>query len=528
MSKQIKIQRALLSVTDKTNIVELAGYLDKIGCEIISTGGTAKVLSEAGIEYTEISKVTGNPEAFGGRMKTISFAIESALLYDRERDAEEAERLGIKPIDLVVCNLYPFSKYQQAGEPLDTLIHYIDIGGPTMIRAAAKNFASVAVLTDPADYHQFIDELQQNANCISYASRKILMAKAFNMTADYDAAIAQSMDAFCDVRSMRLALTGGKTLRYGENAHQDAAFFRLKDVPSSLYDINVLNGIELSYNNILDLQAAVEAVSGLEDAGCVIVKHNNPCGMAETGDLQKALELAWAGDPVSAFGGIIAFNRDVQVSDVAFLGYADADKSKKKFIEIIAAPAFSAEAISYLSLQKNLRIVTFSSELLTATQEIRITNNAALLQSKDSVLYTNLEVKTASPFAVAEHEALIRFGLAAVRHIKSNAIGLVRKTPEGFLQLIGMGSGQPNRVDSIGLAVSRAKKNLNTDTLRDQGVFLISDAFFPFEDNVDLAHDEGIAVLVEPGGSIRDKHVIARAEEYGMTLIFSGNRHFKH
>jgi phosphoribosylaminoimidazolecarboxamide formyltransferase/IMP cyclohydrolase len=335
MSKELKIKRALLSVTDKTNIVALARSLQSIGCEIISTGGTAKVLGEAGITYTEISKVTGNPEAFGGRMKTISFAIESALLYDREKDIEEADRLGITPIDLVACNLYPFEAYQKAGTALDELIHYIDIGGPTMIRAAAKNFAFVTVLTDPLDYPGLIKELRDTGGSISYDTRKELMAKAFNLTADYDSAIAQAMDAFCDRKSVRLSLTGGKTLRYGENSHQSAAFYRLSASDSSLYDIKTVNGIELSYNNILDLQAAVEAVSVLNDSACVIVKHNNPCGMAESDSLRTSLELAWAGDPVSAYGGIIAFNKEVKLADITSLNMTTRTKRRRNSLKLL-------------------------------------------------------------------------------------------------------------------------------------------------------------------------------------------------
>ncbi len=528
MTDTIKIRRALLSVTDKTNVVKLAECLVKHGCELISTGGTAKALSDAGIAYTEISMVTGNPEAFGGRMKTISFTVESALLYDRETDAAEAEKLGIKPIDLVVCNLYPFEKYRDAGTGLDELIHYIDIGGPTMIRAAAKNFNYVAALTDVNDYDCVIEELDMRDGALSYATRKALMAKAFNLTADYDAAIAQSMDNFCGKNSLRLAFKQGKKLRYGENSHQEAFFYRGTEARPSLFDIEVLNGIEISYNNLLDLQAALEAVSALQAYGCVIVKHNNPCGMAVSDSPAKSLELAWAGDPVSAFGGIIAFNSKIGLDDIRFLEYDNADRTKKRFIEIIAAPNFSNEAIEYLKLQKNLRIVIFSPDQLNATEEIRISNNAALVQSKDSVLLSKMEVMTTEPFDVAQYEDLIGFGLAAVRHIKSNAIGLVHKTPEGAYQLIGMGSGQPNRVDSIGLAITKAKKNLSVESLKDSNLVLISDAYFPFEDNVDLAHEEGINILVEPGGSIRDKYVIARANEYGMTVVFTGNRHFKH
>lgn len=529
MTDNIKIARALLSVTDKTNLLPLAETLVKHGCEIISTGGTGKALAEAGIPFTEISRVSGNPEAFGGRMKTISFNVESAILYDRERDAVEAAELGITPIDMVVCNLYPFEQYQKAGTGLEQLIEYIDIGGPTMIRAAAKNYKSVVVVTDVHDYDSLIAELDAGAGTISLQTRKQLMAKAFNRTADYDSAIAQAMDGFVGTQSLRLSFTGGKTLRYGENSHQQAMYYRASsaDLPS-LYDIQVLHGIEVSYNNILDLQAAVETVATLHRQGCAVIKHNNPCGMAESDDQRKSLELAWAADTVSAFGGIIAFNSVVTLETAKFFMYDAEDKSQRKFIEIIAAPAFDADALSYLQLQKNLRVVTYSKDMLRAPEEMRIANNALLRQSKDDTLYSKLELATDKEFDVELHKELIAFGLKAVRHIKSNAIALVRKTEEGANQLIGMGSGQPNRVNSVGLAIAKAKSNLGTDTLQGQGIMLISDAFFPFTDNIDLAHEAGISIIVQPGGSIRDKYVVEQCRSYGMHLIITGTRHFKH
>lgn len=524
----IKIQRALISVTDKTNLRELAEILHAQGTEIISTGGTGAFLTEAGIPFTEISTVTGNPEAFGGRMKTISFNIESALLFDREKDAAEAAKLKIQPIDLVVCNLYAFEKYREAGTELSELIHHIDIGGPTMIRAAAKNFKYVAVVTDIHDYDSVISELRANAGALGYETRKRLMAKAFNLTADYDAAIAQAMDSFNGADSLRLSFTGGKTLRYGENSHQQASLYRLAGKASALYDMEVLHGMEVSYNNILDVQAAIETVSTFSHTGCVIVKHNNPCGMAEGKSQRRAFELAWEGDTVSAFGGIIAFNTEATLEAVSYLAFDAEDKSKRKFVEIVAAPSFADDALAYLKQQKNLRIIRFLTEMIKATEELRVSNNTLLRQSKDDTLYSKMESVTETLFDIEKQKDLAAFGLRAVQYIKSNAIALVMRTAEDYLQLIGMGSGQPNRVNSVGLAVAKAKKNLGVDTLAGIDVLLVSDAFFPFEDNIDLAHEAGIAKIIQPGGSIRDKHVIARCNELGVSMALTGCRHFKH
>lgn len=524
----IPIKRALISVTDKTNLKELAQVLNGFGTEIISTGGTGAFLAEAGIPFTEISKITGNPEAFGGRMKTISFSIESALLYDRERDAAEAAALNIAPIDMVICNLYNFEKYYAAGEPFEKLIEHIDVGGPTMIRAAAKNYRYVSVVTDIHDYPLLVTELKQNDGALTLERRMALMLKAFNLTADYDSAIAQALNKLSGNDTLRLSFTGGKTLRYGENSHQQASYYRLAGCPSALYDMEVLHGMEVSYNNILDVQAAIETVLTLHNTGCVIVKHNNPCGIAEGAEQRRAFELAWQGDPVSAFGGIIAFNTTAELEAVRYLDLHNEDKSKKKFVEIVAAPNFSAEALEYLKQQKNLRIIRFNKEMFRSEEELRIANNTLLRQSKDDTLYSKIEPVTVQSLSAEADKDLVAFGLKAVQYIKSNAIALVMRTPDRYLQLIGMGSGQPNRVDSVGLAVTKAKKNLEVETLAGQDLLLASDAFFPFEDNIDLAFAAGITKIVQPGGSIRDKHVINRCNELGVSMALTGNRHFKH
>jgi phosphoribosylaminoimidazolecarboxamide formyltransferase/IMP cyclohydrolase len=527
MVGDIKINRVLLSVTNKHGLTEFAKCLNGFNCDLISTGGTGKVLADAGIPFIDISKVTGNPESFGGRMKTLSFEIESAILFDRERDKEEAAKLNIKPIDMVVCNLYDFKKYKDNNAPFDELIEHIDIGGTTLIRAAAKNYNYVTVVTDPSDYQELIAELNKLNGSISLSFRKKLMAKAFNLTADYDSMIAQTIDAHRGKSSVRISLTEGKQLRYGENAHQTAKYFKING-QQSLYNIKLLSGLELSYNNMLDLQAAVQCVSDLSRQSCVIVKHTNPCGMASGDNQNKVLEYAWAGDPVSAFGGVVAFNSPITSETISFLGLSDTDKSKRKFIELIAAPSFNNDALNLLKSRKNLRVIEWQPDMLNMKEEIRISNGLALVQDKDLLLNTKMELMTNSEFNINPYEDLIGFGILASKYIKSNAIALVHKLQDGTFQLLGMGAGQPNRLESIKLAINKACTNLGVDSLIGYDVILVSDAFFPFEDNVDVAFQAGIKTLVQPGGSIRDEYVIARANKYKINLIFTGTRHFRH
>jgi len=535
----VKINRVLISVSDKSGISGFAAFLAQSGCEIISTGGTRKELEAAGLRVTEISEVTGNPEAFGGRMKTISFQIESALLFDREKDDVEAAALGIAPIDMVICNLYPFESVKQKGADFNTLIENIDIGGPTMIRAAAKNFKYVAVLTDPADYPALQAEMSGSSGCLSYNTRIRLMRKAFNRTADYDAAIASAFDETAGQLSLRLSFDRAQSLRYGENSHQQAFFLRRRNAAHSFADLEILGGKEVSYNNLVDLYSALEAVKDLEDSACAIIKHNNPCGLASGSDQKILFEKAWAGDPVSAFGSVIAFNREVGAETTRFLELAHENKSLRKFVEVIAAPSFSDKALSELRQNSNLRIIRFDPALLRRQEnEIKILFGSALLQSVDDRLYEKIEY--VSEARVTVPEKLLSFGLNAVRQIKSNAIAIVRETDDGYLQMLGMGSGQPNRVNSVQLALSRARANLELNFSGPAGIkedwireelgktLLVSDAFFPFADNIELAHQSGIRLIQEPGGSIRDKSVIEKCNEYGITLIFTGTRHFKH
>jgi len=533
----ITIRRALISVWDKTGIIDLAAALERQGCEIISTGGTRKALEDAGIAVTDIKTVTGNPEAFGGRMKTISFQIESALLFDREKDAAEAAELDIAPIDMVVCNLYPFDKVRAKGAGLPELIENIDIGGPTMLRAAAKNYKFVAAVSDPADYAALLQELEENAGALSESTRFTLMRKTFNHTADYDALIATSMDAEAGELSLRPAFEKAKKLRYGENSHQTAFFLRQRGARDSYYDMQVLHGKELSYNNLTDMYAALESVRDLRQHACAVIKHANPCGLCSGDDQRKVLEYAWAGDPVSAFGSVIAFNTTVVRETVEFFELNAKERARRKFIEIVVAPAFSPDALAYLKFHKNLRIVIFDPHYLTPQKDLKFLHNALLYQDSDLKLKSGVETVTRNK--TAQDPELLDFGLKTIRQLKSNAMCIVRRPEKDYCQLLGMGCGQPNRLNSTELSIARARENLKAEfdgkedleayvrNIMEKSI-LVSDAFFPFPDNVEVAHAAGIRCIVQPGGSISDEKVIARADELGVAMIFTGVRHFKH
>lgn len=540
----VKVRRALLSVTDKTGLVSLARALHARGCELISTGGTRKVLEEAGLPVTEIGKVTGNPEAFGGRMKTLSFTVESALLFDRERDAEEAKRLGIEPIDLVVCNLYPFAKHRDAGSDLPTLVENIDIGGPTMIRAAAKNYRWVAVATDPAQYPELERELAEKGGALSEETRSKLMRAAFTLTADYDAMVAVALGERFGERSIRLAYDRGVTLRYGENPHQQAAFYRERGAALSLHDLKAHGGKELSYNNLVDAWAAIEVAASLasDRFGCAVIKHSNPCGLAEARTQREALERAWAGDPVSSYGSVIAFNKPLGRDAVEFFELDHADKGRRKFVEVIVAPAFDAAALELLRQSKNLRAVEVDARLLGPSQRMdyRFLPGALLAQTADGDADLLENIQGVTQRAPEVNKELLDFGLKAVRQVKSNAIAIVREAPSGAHQLLGMGAGQPNRVNSTRLAIERARANLaleyeGSEAGREAWVteqmgkaILVSDAFFPFADNVEILAAAGIRTVFQPGGSMRDASVIAQCDALGVAMAMTGRRHFKH
>lgn len=538
-----KIRRALLSLSDRTGIEPLVRTLHDLGCEMITTGGTGRDIAALGCPVTDVSAVTGNPAAFGGRMKTISFQFESALLYDRERDADEAAMLGIEPIDLVVCNLYPFAKHRDSDADMATLIENIDIGGPTMLRSAAKNYRYVSVICDPEDYASVVDELQQNDGCLGIETRERLMRKAFNHTADYDAMIAQTMDERAGAPSLRLSYPVGHQLKAGENDQQRGWVFGDGSSPS-LAEVKQLGGKPLSYNNYVDVLGALEAVRDLPRHACAVIKHTNPCGLCHADNQRRAADLAWAGDPVSAFGSVVAFNTPVTLEAAQFLQLDHADVSQRKFTVAIVAPDFEPAAVEYLRQKASLRILCFDPAWVAPSREYRVLPHTCLVQEPDNTLYETLSVvTTAQPDGNLSPGNplydLFVFGQIAVRQVKSNAVVIVAATDDGSLRLLGMGAGQPNRVVSTKLALDRARATLvaevptgsDVDAFVREGLaqsLLVSEAFFPFPDSVDAAADAGIHTIVQPGGSIRDDQVFARCDELGVAMITTGVRHFKH
>jgi phosphoribosylaminoimidazolecarboxamide formyltransferase/IMP cyclohydrolase len=524
---QVKIRRALFSVSDKEGAVHFARFLFQRGVEILATGGTAKKLDEAGVAYTPMEKITGNPEAFGGRMKTISFPFASSLLFrrDHEGDVETAAKMGVLPTDLVVCNLYPFAEARKRNASEPELVEEIDVGGPTMIRGAAKNHAHVAVATNPADYAALIEEIEAHDGALTLQTRKRLAVQAFRLLSSYDAAIADELSQrFLQEETAHLKLEDGKKLRYGENPHQGATFYKDPSMAglTTIASAEILQGKALSYNNILDADAALRSASdALQTSNgnpvVCIVKHLNPCGLATGSTVMEALELAWAGDPVSAFGGILCFTHPLNQDCAEWLG--------DKFVELIVAPSIEPSARETFAKKKNLRILLCPPRKPgTKESMVRSVYGGVLVQDEDEGV--DQEFKSVTKAAFPEDKlALARFGVMANKHLRSNAIALVRALPNGNFQLVGAGMGQPNRLDSIkALAGPRAaQKGVKMDEL-----VLISDAFFPFADGIEAAHAVGVRYVVQPGGSIKDGEVIAAADKLGMSMVLTGRRHFRH
>jgi phosphoribosylaminoimidazolecarboxamide formyltransferase / IMP cyclohydrolase len=532
------IRRALLSVWDKSGLVPLASCLARFGTQLYSTGKTASLLREAGLTVHDVSALTQRPEAFGGRMKTISYEISSALLFQRDKDAEEAERLGITAIDMVVANLYPFEEYRDRDLNLQELIEFVDIGGPTMVRAAAKNFQDVASVVRPADYPALIEELQATGGALSLATRRQLMQTAFRTTANYDASIAAHLEAQSEqgaqssgALNTTLRFGPPQPLRYGENPHQKAAIHAKLGAASPTDALRA--GKELSYNNLLDVEAALAAVRGHGPHACAIVKHGNSCGLATGDNLAQALEAAWASDPISAFGSVIAFGGRVTGSDLAPLRLDAADKNSRRFVEVVVAPAFDSEALEYLQTSKNLRVLELDADTAFGDSDNRICLGHLLTQDADHQLHGELRVATSAPHVVDAE--LARFGLRAARAIKSNAIAIVARRGSNF-QLLGMGAGQPNRVASARLAAERALATLTAEQGTTSALvgevlaqaYAVSDAFLPFADTLEVLVGAGVQVLLQPGGSIRDGDVVARANQLGATVVMTETRHFRH
>ncbi|MBU2055233.1 MAG: bifunctional phosphoribosylaminoimidazolecarboxamide formyltransferase/IMP cyclohydrolase [Proteobacteria bacterium] len=518
------IKRALISVTDKKGIIEFARGLRKFDVEILSTGGTAAQLRQNGVPVIDVSDYTGFPEMMDGRLKTLHPKIHGGLLALRDNEAHmnALREHGIELIDMVVINLYRFEEtVAREGCTLEHAIENIDIGGPTMLRAASKNYRFLSVVTDPDDYPKILAEMERTGGKISEAANFELAKKTFQLTARYDGAISNYLGLlsggstekrdFPDTFSCQFAKA--QDLRYGENPHQRAAFYR-ENAPqlSALSNARQLQGKELSYNNIMDGDAAWQIVSDLALPAVVIIKHANPCGAATAeGNMAEAFRKALAGDPVSAFGGIVALNRPVDGEC--------AEELAKTFFEVIIAPRFSPEALEILGVKKNVRVLEIPeiSGKRSAGYDFRRVMGGLLVQDRDIAEFDIRKAKVVTKRAPteAEYQAL-DFAWRVVKHVKSNAIVYTTKD-----QLVGVGAGQMSRVDSVKIAGMKA-------LLPTGGCALGSDAFFPFRDGIDMAAEAGITAVIEPGGSLKDDEVIQAADEHGMAMIFTGVRHFKH
>lgn len=518
-----KIQRALLSVSDKTGVLELAQHLNRLGVELLSTGGTAKLLQEAGLPVKEVSEHTGFPEMMDGRIKTLHPKIHGGLLGRRGTDEAIMEQHDIAPIDLVVVNLYPFEATIARDDcTLPMAIENIDIGGPTMLRAAAKNHASVTVLIDPADYNAVIEQIESNGG-VDDATRFDLAVKTFEHTAHYDGAIANYLgkieaDNTAEFpRTFNSQFNKAQDMRYGENPHQKAAFYTEKQPESgSIGAATQLQGKELSYNNIADTDAALECVKAFPEApACVIVKHANPCGVATAEDLLTAYDLAYQTDPTSAFGGIIAFNRELDGKTAQAI-------IDRQFVEVIIAPSISEEAKAVVSQKANVRLLSCGElpESASAGLDFKRVTGGLLVQDRDTALVTADELKVVTKKVPTEEQMQdLLFAWRVAKFVKSNAIVYASKQ-----QTVGIGAGQMSRVVSSRIAGIKA----DDAGLTVPGAVMASDAFFPFRDGLDAAAEAGIAAVIQPGGSMRDDEVIAAADEHGIAMVFTGMRHFRH
>ncbi len=517
---EVSIKKAIISVYDKTGISEFAKNLNNLGYEILSSGGTAKHLRNHGIQIQNVSDYTGSPEILDGRVKTIHPKIAAGILSIRN-NAEHERQLreqDVWPIDVVVVNLYPFVEYaSDKNKSHQDMIELIDIGGPTMIRSAAKNYSDVVVITSTEQYHWIQEEMEKNKGSLSQESRKKLAVRAFQLTSFYDSMIAEYFSGetgFSMQLNDRLVLPLQRTseLRYGENPHQKAGFYQISSRPV-IDGFEQLHGIDLSYNNIMDVDAAHSIITDFEQPSVAIIKHTNPCGIGSGKDLVTAYQKAMAADPVSAFGGIMSVNRSVTVSL--------AEQLKSHFLEVLLAPEFEENALLLLQKKKKLRILKYHPKKnKDAKLCIRNSLNGFLIQEEDNFQLKELETKVVSKRQPSDKEMeSIAFAWRAVKHVKSNAIVFSESD-----RLLGIGAGQMSRVDSVALAIQKA----NSAGLSLLGSVMASDAFFPFRDGIDNAAKAGITAIVQPGGSIRDEEVIDAVNEHGMTMVFTGKRHFRH
>jgi phosphoribosylaminoimidazolecarboxamide formyltransferase/IMP cyclohydrolase len=519
------VQRALISVFDKSGVLDFAKRLAALKIEILSTGGTAKLLRDSGVSVKDVSEFTGWPEMLGGRVKTLHPKVHGGLLFRRNlaEDQKQAAEHGIAPIDLVVVNLYPFeATAAKDGLTAEELIENIDIGGPTMLRSAAKNLESVTVVTDPADYDRVAAELEKNGDT-SLATRLELARKVFATTSRYDGLITMELERLAASghqvelaakpilpERVHFALRRQQELRYGENPHQTAALYvPAGKTPSGLAAAKQLQGKELSYNNLVDLEAARSLAAEFKNPASVIIKHNNPCGTAEQSTLRDAYLKALACDPVSAFGGVLAFNREVDA--------ATAEEVAKLFVECIAAPGFGAKAKEIFAAKKNLRLLELPESGLERELQLKRILGGMLLQQPDLGELEDDKLKVVTKRQpTAEEMSTMKFAWKVCKHVKSNAIVFAR---EGAT--LGVGAGQMSRVDSVKIAVMKAQSSL-------EGSVVASDAFFPFPDGVEEAAKAGAKAFIQPGGSVRDPDVIATCDRLGLAMVFTGLRHFLH
>ncbi|HEY5306847.1 MAG TPA: bifunctional phosphoribosylaminoimidazolecarboxamide formyltransferase/IMP cyclohydrolase [Pseudolabrys sp.] len=528
-SQPRRINRALLSVSDKTGLVDFAKTLAGFHVELISTGGTAKALKDAGLKVLDVSELTGFPEMMDGRVKTLHPKVHGGLLAirDNKEHAAAMDQYAIKPIDLLVVNLYPFEANVAKGASFDDCIENVDIGGPAMIRAAAKNHADVTVVVEPADYEMLLAELKQHAGITSLELRQKLAAKAYARTAAYDAAISNWFAETLKNNAPDYRAFGGKLiqpLRYGENPHQSAAFYRAPGERFGVASSRQVQGKELSYNNINDTDAAYECVAEFDakrTAACVIVKHANPCGVAEGISLVDAYKKALACDSTSAFGGIVALNRTLD---------GEAAKAITEiFTEVIIAPDATDEAIKIVAAKKNLRLLLAGGvpDPRAAGLTLKSVAGGLLVQSRDNAVVDDMQLNTVTKRAPSEKElADLRFAFRVAKHVKSNTIVYAKG-----LATVGIGAGQMSRVDAARIAALKAQdaaKELKLKEPLTKGSVVASDAFFPFPDGLLVAIEAGATAVIQPGGSINDDKVIAAADEHNVAMVFTGTRHFRH
>jgi len=525
MSKKndlVQVKRALISVSDKSGIVEFASSLTKMGVEILSTGGTFKLLKDQGIPAIEVSDYTGFPEMMDGRVKTLHPKIHGGILGRRDQDTEIMKEHKIQEIDMVVVNLYPFEETVANKEcSLEDAIENIDIGGPTMVRAAAKNHQDVAIIVNTSDYNDIINEMETNATKTRYQTRFNLAIKAYEHTSAYDGAIANHFGQLVPggnvdfPRTYNIQMSKVQDLRYGENPHQKSAFYVEKSVPNcSISDTQQLQGKELSFNNIADTDSALETVKLFSEPACVIVKHANPCGVAESDSISQAYEKAYATDPESAFGGIIAFNRELDAETATLI-------VERQFVEVIIAPSVSSQAKDVIATKKNLRLLVCGEiHQSAASFDYKRVNGGLLIQERDLGVITESELNVVTKRQPTPTELTdLLFTWKVAKMVKSNAIVYGRDR-----QTIGIGAGQMSRVNSARIAIIKAEHA----NLAVESAMMASDAFFPFRDGIDNAAKAGVSCVIQPGGSMRDQEVIDAADEHGLAMVFTGMRHFRH